>query len=133
MHWADNYAKQVVDKKEKDLYIVESGVTPSGVVHAGNFREIMSQDLVYRALLDLGVNARYQYVWDNFDRFRKVPKGVPKEWEDFIGIPVSRTPDPWGCHDSYSEHFESKVVEEHDHVHRNPLRRVLVDRPEQRR
>lgn len=125
MHWAEQYADEVVKKKpDKSEYLVESGITPSGIVHAGNFREVMSQDLVYRALLKKGVKARYQYVWDDFDRFRKVPKGVDKEWEQYIGMPVSKTPDPWGCHDSYSQHFASKLIEENkkcvvdaDYVH----------------
>ncbi|MCD6414737.1 MAG: lysine--tRNA ligase [Candidatus Diapherotrites archaeon] len=117
MHWSDSYAKQIVARKpDKEEYVVESGITPSGIVHAGNFREVLTQDFVYRALLKLGVKARYQYVWDDYDRFRKVPAGVPESWkkeaEDYIGIPVSETPDPWGCHKSYSEHFASELIEE---------------------
>lgn len=119
MHWSEGYARQVVKRNpDKDVYIVESGITPSGIVHAGNFREVMTQDFVYRALLKLGVNARYQYVWDDYDRFRKVPANVPEGWkkeaEDYIGIPVSKTPDPWGCHESYSKHFASKLIEENE-------------------
>lgn len=111
-HWADQYAEEIVKRKEKDEYVVESGITPSGIVHIGNFREIMTQDLVYRALLDQEAEARYQYFWDDYDRFRKVPKGVPAEYEQYIGMPVCRTPDPWGCHKSYAEHFEAPLIEE---------------------
>ncbi|RLG20855.1 lysine--tRNA ligase [Candidatus Micrarchaeota archaeon] len=111
-HWAYKYAEQIIKAKEKDTYIVESGITPSGVIHAGNFREVLTQDFVYRALLDIGVNAVYQYVWDDYDRFRKVPKGVPKEWEEYIGLPVTKTPDPWGCHDSYASHFKDAFMKE---------------------
>ncbi|MCK4327092.1 MAG: lysine--tRNA ligase [Candidatus Diapherotrites archaeon] len=115
MHWADQYAEQIVKKSPgKGEYVVESGITPSGIVHAGNFREVMSQEFVYKALLKKGVKARYQYVWDDFDRFRKVPKGISAEWGQYIGMPVSKTPDPWGCHESYSEHFASKLVEENE-------------------
>ena len=98
----------------KEEYVVESGITPSGIVHAGNFREVMTQEFVYKALLKEGVKAKYQYIWDDFDRFRKVPKGINTKWEQYIGMPVSKTPDPWGCHESYSEHFASKLIEENE-------------------
>ncbi|MCD6522566.1 MAG: lysine--tRNA ligase [Candidatus Diapherotrites archaeon] len=113
MHWADQFAEQIINKKQdKEQYIVESGITPSGIVHAGNFREIMTQDLVYRALLRKGVDVLYLYIWDDFDRFRKVPKGIPNEWEQYIGIPISKTPDPWGCHENYAQHFKEPIVKE---------------------
>ncbi len=111
-HWADKYADEIVKRKQKEEYIVESGITPSGIVHVGNFREILTQEFVYKALLDKGVKAIYQYFWDDYDRFRKVPIGVPSEWEKYIGIPISKTPDPWGCHDSYAEHFQEPVIRE---------------------
>ncbi len=113
MHWADGFAKQVVEKKGKKEYIVESGITPSGVVHIGNAREILTQYFVYQGILKLGTNkAKFIYIWDDFDRFRKVPKGVPGEFEKYIGMPLSKVPDPFGCHKSYAEHFESELVEE---------------------
>jgi lysyl-tRNA synthetase class 1 len=118
-HWADQYAEEII-KKQKDTYIVESGITPSGIIHIGNFREIMTQDLVCRALLDSGAKARYQYYWDDYDRFRKVPKGVPPEYEQYIGVPVSKTPDPWGCHSSYSDHFKAPLIEENKACGINP-------------
>ncbi|MEM0372368.1 MAG: lysine--tRNA ligase [archaeon] len=113
MHWADKFAEEIIARRpEKKEYVVESGITPSGIVHAGNFREIITQDLVFKALKEKGVKARYQYFWDDYDRFRKVPAGVPKEWEQYIGLPVNKTPDPEGCHASYAEHYESLVIDE---------------------
>jgi len=120
MHWADNFAKQIIKRKKKKEYVIESGITPSGVVHAGNFREIMTQDLVYKALLSQGVKAKYQYIWDDYDRFRKVPKGISKEWEQYIGLPVTKTPDPWGCHDFYADHFKEKIIKESELCGVNP-------------
>ncbi len=114
MHWANKYAEQIIKAKEKDRYIVESGITPSGVVHAGNWREELTQEFVYKALIQKGVTAIYQHVWDDFDRFRKVPKGVPSEWEQYIGMPGTKIPDPWECHKSYAEHFKAAFMEEAD-------------------
>ena len=112
-HWADQYAKKIIENNpDKKKYIVESGITPSGVVHIGNFREVMSQYLVYRALLDKKVNAEFLYIWDDYDRFRKVPKGIDKKFEQYIGMPLSKVPDPFECHNSWAEHYKEKFIEE---------------------
>jgi len=121
LHWADKFAQVVIENNpDKKEYMVESGITPSGVVHIGNFREVMVQELVYRALLDKGTKATFQYIWDDFDRFRKVPKGVNPKWEQYIGMPVSKVPDPWGCHDSYAAHFKEKMESELEKISVRP-------------
>jgi len=112
MHWADNFAKQVVESRNKEEYVVESGITPSGIVHIGNAREILTQYYVYLGILKLGKKVKFQYIWDDFDRFRKVPKGIPAKFEKYIGRPLTKIPDPFGCHNSYAEHFEFKFMEE---------------------
>lgn len=110
VYWADKIANKILEKN-KDVYVIASGITPSGTIHIGNFREEMTVEIVRRALLDKGVKVRYIHSWDDFDRFRKVPANVPKEWEEYIGMPVSKVPDPWGCHKSYGEHFEKEFEE----------------------
>jgi lysyl-tRNA synthetase class 1 len=112
MHWADKFAKQVIERKTKEEFVIESGITPSGIVHIGDFREMFTQYFVFKAIKDLSKKAKFLYIWDDFDRFRKVPKGVDKSFEKYIGMPVSKVPDPWGCHSSYAEHFELKSIEE---------------------
>ncbi len=121
MHWADNFAKQVLERGIKEEYIVESGITPSGVVHIGNAREIMTQYFVYQSILKSGKSAKFLYIWDDFDRFRKVPKGVPEEFEKYLGMPLSAVPDPWGCHNSYAEHFESLIIQEMKQLNIEPV------------
>jgi lysyl-tRNA synthetase class 1 len=118
MHWAEQYAKQVIrERGPKDEYVVESRTTPSGVVHAGNFRETITQDFVQRALkkhLGKDAEVKFYYAWDDFDRFRKVPKGIPEEFKEHLFKPLSDVPDPWGCHKSYARHFQGQYVEELD-------------------
>lgn len=107
-HWADLYAQKIVERAEKKEYVCESGITPSGFVHVGNFREALTQNVVAEALRDAGKRAVHQHVWDSFDRFRKVPKGFPEEFEQYLGMPVSRVPDPKGCCKSMADHFIRK-------------------------
>ncbi|MFO0637403.1 MAG: hypothetical protein U0168_31645 [Nannocystaceae bacterium] len=73
-HWADVAAARTLQAHPDQRPItVAAGITPSGVVHIGNFREVMTVDLVARALRDRGVEVRFLYSWDDFDAFRKVP------------------------------------------------------------
>ncbi|MBT4936048.1 lysine--tRNA ligase [Candidatus Woesearchaeota archaeon] len=113
-HWADNYADQIIRMKcDRKTYVVESGITPSGMIHAGNFREVITCDLIRRALERKGKKVNFLYVWDDYDVLRKVPVNLPNQEmiTENLRKPVFKVPDPFGCHDSYAEHFE-KVFEE---------------------
>ena len=104
--WADQLAENIIKEKgNKKEYVCASGVTPSGQVHIGNFREVITTDLVVRALEDKGKKVRFIYSWDDYDRFRKVPKGLPDSYEKYIGMPVSEVPSPTG-RGNYAGHFE---------------------------
>lgn len=109
VHWADVTASRIIKENgDKKKYVCASGVTPSGFVHMGNFREAITTHLVVKALQEKGKNADFIYSWDDYDRFRKVPEGLPKELEKYIGVAVGSMPDPFKCHKSYAEHFEKK-------------------------
>ncbi|MDR0663860.1 MAG: lysine--tRNA ligase, partial [Spirochaetaceae bacterium] len=111
-HWADETALKIVrEKGEKPLYTCASGITPSGTVHIGNFREIISVDLVVRALRALGKQVRFIYSWDDYDVFRKVPLNMPKrdELEKYLRFPITMVPDPWERDSSYARHHEVDV------------------------
>jgi len=116
-HWADETAAKVIREKgaspsgEKELYTCASGITPSGTVHIGNFREIISVELVVRALRDLGKKVRFIYSWDEYDVFRKVPLNMPKQDEltKYLRFPITMVPDPWERDDSYARHHEVDV------------------------
>lgn len=113
VYWADQLADETVERfPGRDTYLCAAGISPSGLVHAGNFREIITVDLVAKALELRGEDVRFIYSWDDYDRFRKVPENVPDEWEEYIGMPLSNVPDPEGCHSSYARHFESRLEEE---------------------
>jgi len=86
-----------------------SGASPSGPVHLGNLREFLTVHFVADELRRRGVPVRHLHVWDDYDRFRKVPKGVDPAWADHIGRPLTAVPDPWECHASWAEHFKEPL------------------------
>ena len=111
-HWADETALKIIrEKGDKEQYTCASGITPSGTVHIGNFREIISVDLVVRALRDRGKQVRFIYSWDDYDVFRKVPKNMPKQEElaAYLRFPITMAPDPWERDSSYARHHEVDI------------------------
>ena len=95
-HWADQQAERIIKQKgDLDLYTCASGITPSGTVHIGNFREIITVDLIVRALRDRGKNVRFIYSWDDYDVFRKVPGNMPKPevLQNYLRYPITMVPD----------------------------------------
>ena len=112
VHWADNIAKRVISSKgDKDKYVVAAGITPSGTIHIGNFREIITVDLVAKALADLGKKVRFLYSWDDYDVFRKVPKNMPKQdmLKEYLRKPIVDIPDPYETEESYARHHEAEI------------------------
>jgi len=111
-HWADICAEKIIrEKGDKELYVCASGITPSGTVHIGNFREIISVELVVRALLDRGKKVRFIYSWDDYDVFRKVPLNMPRQemLQGYLRQPITLTPDPFGEQESYARHNEREI------------------------
>jgi lysyl-tRNA synthetase class 1 len=91
------------------LVTVASGASPSGPIHLGNLREFLTPHFVAEELRRRGVRTRHLHSWDDFDRFRKVGAGVPPEWAEHIGKPLTAVPDPFGCHDNWAEHFKAPL------------------------
>jgi lysyl-tRNA synthetase class 1 len=107
-HWADIAGRRTLAAHpDASKIVLAAGITPSGVVHVGNFREVMTVDLVARALRDQGIDVRFIYSWDDFDVFRKVPKDMPEQelLEANLRRSVADVPDPFGSTDSYASHF----------------------------
>lgn len=122
-HWADQMADKIIrERGDLDLYTCASGITPSGTVHLGNFREIITVDLVVRALRSRGKNVRFIYSWDDYDVFRKVPLNMPDPeiLEKYKRYPITMVPDTTGRNENYARHHEVDVEEQLPRVGINP-------------
>src|SRR3989344_5183401 len=76
-HWADSLADKVLAQFPKnEIYTCAAGISPSGVVHFGNFRDVITSFAVSEKLKERKKKTRLLFSWDDFDRFRKVPQGV---------------------------------------------------------
>ena len=99
MHWSEKIAKDIIKRSpDKEEYVCAAGISPSGYIHIGNFRDIATSYFVYKALIKQGKKARLLFSWDEFDRFRKVPvnvKEIAPELENEIGKPYVDVKDPY--------------------------------------
>lgn len=110
VHWADVLAERVIKESGKEA-VVASGITPSGPIHLGNLREVITADAIYRALQRQGATAKLLFIADTFDPLRRVYPFLPESYRKFIGRPLSDVPDPAGCCSDYAEHFLRPFLE----------------------
>lgn len=118
--WTDTIAKEVVERKKfyftddkvpkLKKFVVKSAASISGILHIGRLSDTIRCEAVYRSLVDAGHKAEFIWTADNVDPLRKIPKGIPESYKQYIGVPITEIPDPEGCHKSYEEHFKSAYL-----------------------
>ncbi|MCI0409158.1 MAG: lysine--tRNA ligase, partial [Acidobacteria bacterium] len=103
-HWADEIAEKVMTSAGH--HEISTGISPSGAIHIGNLREVMTADVIYRALKERGTEVGFHYVADNFDPLRRVyPFLDAAVYSPLVGRPLAEIPCPCGAHPNYGEHF----------------------------
>ena len=84
MHWADVVADKLLESGKE--HVISSGITPSGPIHLGSMREILTADAVVRSVNHKGGKAKLVYIADNADPLRKVYPFLDNEkYEEFVG------------------------------------------------
>ncbi|MFC5721972.1 lysine--tRNA ligase [Streptomyces gamaensis] len=116
--WVSRFADEVIAEAERRApgkpIVVASGLSPSGPIHLGNLREVMTPHLVADEIRRRGREVRHVLSWDDYDRYRKVPAGVPgvdESWAEHIGKPLTSVPAPAGSsYPNWAEHFKAAMV-----------------------
>ncbi len=130
MHWADVIAKRLLEQKSS--HVLATAITPSGPIHVGNMREVLTTEAVHRAILDAGGESELIYIADSYDPLRKVYKFLSNEdYEPYVSRPLAEVPPPdedgrineAGTHGSYAEAFLAPFLESLEHIGVRP--RVL--------
>jgi len=114
--WYDLMAKKVIDREHqlrRDMSRIrtEMGLGASGFPHIGSLGDASRSYAVTLALRNLGFNSELVAYCDDKDGLRKVPAGLSKDLEKYLGFPVSSIPDPFGCHESFGKHMSSLLLE----------------------
>ncbi len=101
--------------RSKDQPVIfETGYGPSGLPHLGTFGEVVRTTMVRQAFITLTggeYTTKLICVSDDMDGMRKVPPTVPnpEQLEAFMQKPLTAVPDPFGTHDSYGAHMNSRL------------------------
>jgi lysyl-tRNA synthetase class 1 len=114
--WVSRMADEVIAAAERRVpgkpVVVASGLSPSGPIHLGNLREVMTPHLVADEIRRRGVECAHILSWDDYDRFRRVPAGIDPSWSRHIGKPLTSVPAPKGSrYPNWAEHFKAPMID----------------------
>ena len=126
--WPFEEARKLVERTggktpDKGYILFETGYGPSGLPHIGTFGEVVRTTMVRQAFRRLSeVPTRLFAFSDDMDGLRKVPDNVPKQemLRQYLGtvdadgiehggLPLTRIPDPFGCHESFGHHNNAQL------------------------
>ncbi|MFB6135513.1 MAG: lysine--tRNA ligase [Halobacteriaceae archaeon] len=121
--WADEVADRIEARDPDDPVVIKGGISPSGVPHLGNVNEIMRGYFVAEVLRERGHEVRQVFTADDRDPLRKVPRKLATLDGEVVGLgevdagalgrnlgkPYTDVPDPFGCCDSYGDHFSTFI------------------------
>lgn len=114
--WVSRFADEVIAEAERRApgkpIVCASGLSPSGPIHLGNLREVMTPHLVADEIRRRGHACVHIISWDDYDRYRKVPAGIDPSWSEHIGKPLTSVPAPPGsAYANWAEHFKAAMEE----------------------
>jgi lysyl-tRNA synthetase class 1 len=123
--WADSVADRVLARDPAEPIVIKGGISPSGVPHLGNMNEIVRGYFVAEVLRERGHEVRQLFTSDDRDPLRKLPRKLANLDGDIVdlgdvnagalgknlGAPYTAIPDPFGCCDSYGDHFSTLIAE----------------------
>lgn len=116
--WAFEEAKKIIIRvkniiPKKGYILFETGYGPSGLPHIGTFGEVVRVAFVRYALSLLAPHlpTKLYCVSDDIDGLRKIPENIPNKEliASCIGKPLTSIPDPFGTHESYGHHMNSRL------------------------
>ena len=110
--WPFEEARKLVARYQdgapkKGYVLFETGYGPSGLPHIGTFGEVVRTTMVRQAFQRLSdIPTRLFAFSDDMDGLRKVPTNVPNQemLANYIGIPLTKVPDPFGKFESFGHH-----------------------------
>ncbi|WP_153552423.1 lysine--tRNA ligase [Halomicrobium sp. LC1Hm] len=123
--WADAVADEIEAREPTEPVVIKGAISPSGVPHLGNVNEIMRGYFVAESLRERGYEVQQVFTTDDRDPLRKLPRKLADLDGNIVdlgevnagalgqnlGRPYTDVPDPFGCCDSYGEHFSNLIAD----------------------
>lgn len=110
MEWLTKAADELEQRRPDGEIIVSSGVSPSGTYHLGTLREVLTAEALLRELKMRDRQVRHLHIVDDLDVFRKVPTGLPTNYEQYLGQPLCDIPSPADKNQSYADYYLNDLL-----------------------
>ena len=94
MFWIDEIIKEIINRINKDSFIITDWTTPSGHAHIGALRGVIVHNCICQGLIDKNKQATFQYGFDDFDPMDGRPVYIDKSWDKYMGMSLSKVPAP---------------------------------------
>lgn len=111
MRWLTQLVDEIEQQHPEGEVVVSSGVSPSGTYHLGTLREVLTAEAVMRELKKRGRASRHLHIVDDLDVFRKVPKGLPESYAQYLGMPLCDIPAPDDSGRTYADYYLGDLLE----------------------
>lgn len=110
MHWADVVADRLA--RRGGPHLIATGITPSGDIHVGNLREVLTGDILRRACVARGLEVELVYIIDSADPLARFPGHLDSAtWTPHLGRPFATLPAPDGSDRTWAEYFAQPFLE----------------------
>ena len=105
MYWADKVAKEIIDSGKFKPYYVDDMKTLSGYPTIGSLKGPVFHDLIFKALKHAGQDAKFTYVWNDFDVIDELAPEFKEFMNEYLGFPLRLAPSPVKGYENFGTYF----------------------------
>jgi len=122
----------VIPTSQRYPHIVATGFTTAYLGDERSLREFIVGDYICSQIAQSKGNCLLYLINDSYDPLKhsqlrivlNKDEKMLAQFEHFCGCPIAEVPDPFGCHESYSQHFSDALLKRLHHLDIHP---VLLD------
>lgn len=105
MYWADKLAKEIIESGKFKPYYVDDMKTLSGYPTIGSLKGPVFHDLIFKALKQTGADAKYTYIWNDFDVIDELSPEFKESMAQYLGFPLRLAPSPIEGFENFGDYF----------------------------
>lgn len=107
--WWDKIALDLIKRNGGRKVTICTGTAVLDSFHVGNMREFFIAEMIKTAVVFKGGEAEHIVYIDDLDPLKKLYPHLSDEYQQWVGCPLKKIPDPYGCHPSYAAHYTAEL------------------------
>lgn len=111
MFWLDQTIKDLLAVNPRDHYVVTDWKTPSGQIHVGGLRGVITHGAIASGLTEQGKKVSWQYGFDDADPLDSLPPDLPRSYQKFLGQPLSTIQAPVSGYGSLADYYAQEFID----------------------